>query len=99
MKRTPLKIVSIAAALAALSGAVSTNAAEGAVNVPEANQAQNPHQDRATTVTPNVLMPVGSDLLGLVVTKGADGVVVADHYSHVSHSSHSSHRSHYSAVI
>jgi hypothetical protein len=32
----------------------------------------------------------------MIVKKGADGVITADHYSHASHASHESHSSHYS---
>jgi hypothetical protein len=51
---------------------------------------------RSEGVQPNVLMSVGTDLLGMIIKKGADGMVTADHYSHASHASHSSHSSHYS---
>jgi len=45
----------------------------------------------------NFVYPMAEDLLGLVVTRQADGTVVAQHASHVSHSSHASHHSHYSS--
>jgi hypothetical protein len=96
MPRKPVKLVSLAAALAALPGTaalLSPAMAEATVS------------DPATTLgvtdgrqgEPNVFMAVGRDLLGMIVKKGADGIVVADHYSHSSHASHASHSSHYSS--
>jgi hypothetical protein len=54
-------------------------------------------QGQTNTGKANVFMPVGRDLLGLIVTTSEDGTVVAQHDSHYSHSSHASHRSHYSS--
>ena len=42
---------------------------------------------------PNAHFQVGEDLLGFVMTKQADGTIVAGHSSHSSHASHASHAS------
>ena len=41
----------------------------------------------------NAHFQVGEDLLGFVMTKQADGTIVAQHSSHASHGSHASHAS------
>jgi hypothetical protein len=94
-KRLP-KILSLAAALAALSGVTAVNSTPAAANTTSTDEAGTTQSSPIASAEPNVFMSVGSNLLGLIVTTAADGTVVADHYSHVSHSSHSSHRSHYS---
>jgi hypothetical protein len=96
MSKKPIKLVSLATALAALSGtaAVVPRAADATPTEPAKEGMK---QDHSEDVQPNVLMSVGKDLLGMIVTTGADGMVTADHYSHYSHSSHSSHASHYSS--
>jgi hypothetical protein len=90
-------ILSLTAALAALSGATAMNATVAAANTSDPNEPKATQSGHVAKGEPNVFMSVGNDLLGLIVTKGADGTVVADHYSHYSHSSHSSHSSHYSS--
>jgi hypothetical protein len=98
MSKKPLKLVSLATALAALSGAAGLAATATDANANTADIADNlTAPQRATDAQPNVFIPVGEDLLGMTVTKKADGTVVADHYSHSSHASHSSHSSHYSS--
>jgi hypothetical protein len=90
--------MSISAAIAALAGATGANATMPAASYnPATEKAGAIENGRVAKVEPNVFMSIGNDLLGLMVTKGADGTVVADHYSHYSHSSHSSHSSHYSS--
>lgn len=96
-KRFP-KLISLTAALAALSGTAAIDSASAATNMNGPDQAD-PVKIGPSRGEPNVFMSVGKDLLGLIVTKRADGTVVADHSSHESHSSHSSHRSHYSSII
>ena len=101
MSKMP-KFVSLAAALAALSGTATLlpPAVDAKPSTPE--KAEGMTDGRGGDVGPNVFMSVGKDLLGMIVTTGADGIVTADHYSHYSHSSHashSSHSSHYSAII
>ena len=97
MSKKPLKLVSLASALAALSGSAGlmSTPAHAKINTPDAADALK--SDRANGLQPNVFMSVGQDLLGMVVTKTSDGTVLAEHYSHASHSSHSSHSSHYSS--
>jgi hypothetical protein len=87
-------VLSLTAALAALTGTagVVTPAAANTTG----DEAVNP-QGRTNTGRANVFMPVGQDLLGLIVTRTENGEVVAQHDSHYSHSSHASHRSHYSS--
>ena len=95
MLKKPIKLVSLAAALAALSGTVALlppTADAKARNPGKSDDATSPRED----VQPNVFMTAGKDLLGMIVKKGTDGIVTADHYSHSSHSSHASHSSHYS---
>ena len=41
----------------------------------------------------NAHFQAGEDLLGFVMTKQADGTIVAQHSSHASHGSHASHAS------
>jgi hypothetical protein len=96
MPKQPVKLVGLAAALAALPGTaalLSPATAEAKTNNPAT--AQGVMGGRRGE--PNVFMTVGRDLLGMIVKKGADGIVTADHYSHSSHASHSSHSSHYSS--
>ena len=96
MSRKPTKLVSLAAALAALPGtaALLSPAAEAKPSDPGA--AEGVMGSRSADARPNVFMTVGKDLLGMIVNKDADGIVTADHYSHSSHASHASHSSHYS---
>jgi hypothetical protein len=93
------KILSLTAALSALSGVPTVSPA---ASTPDANPADVTPQGRVNAGKANVFMPAGKDLLGLLVTTSEDGKVVAQHdshYSHSSHASHSSHSSHYSSVI
>jgi hypothetical protein len=83
----------LATALAALSGAAGLLATPPDANANTADIGDATTAPRAADVQPNVFLPVGDNLLGMTVTKKADGTVVADHYSHASHSSHSSHYS------
>ena len=89
----PVKLVSLAAALAALPGtAALLSPATAQAKVSDPATIQGVMGDRRGE--PNVFMSVGKDLLGMIVKKGADGIVTADHYSHSSHASHDSHASH-----
>ena len=95
MPRKPAKLVSLAVALAALPGAAKVlSPATADAKVIDHATTQGLSGDQRGE--PNVFMTDGSDLLGMVVKKGAGGIVTADHYSHSSHSSHASHSSHYS---
>jgi hypothetical protein len=96
MQKKSRAILSIAAALAALATSVAPSAA-GASTPQEADAAVTaPGAQPDPSARPNVFVPVGEDLLGLIVSTRQDGTVVAAHYSHVSHASHSSHSSHHS---
>jgi hypothetical protein len=88
-------VLSLTAALSALSGATAVAPTPAAANT-TGDEAVSP-QGPTNTGKANVFMPVGRDLLGLIVTTSEDGTVVAQHDSHYSHSSHASHRSHYSS--
>jgi hypothetical protein len=88
-------VLSLTAALAALSG-TAVAPMPAAANTTSNDETVAP-QGRTNTGKANVFMPVGQDLLGLIVTTSEDGTVVAQHDSHYSHSSHASHRSHYSS--
>jgi hypothetical protein len=90
--------LSLTAALAALSGAVAATPAPAAANTLSNDEAVSA-QGRTNTGKANVFLPVGQDLLGLIITTSEDGTVVAQHDSHYSHSSHASHRSHYSSSM
>jgi len=93
-KKLP-KLVSLTAALAALSVVPAVTPA--AASTGGADQGDVTPQGRTNSGKANVFLPVGRDLLGLIVTTSADGTLVAQHDSHYSHSSHASHRSHYSS--
>jgi hypothetical protein len=97
-KKLP-SILSLAAALAALSGVTTVAPAlAAATNLGTNDEDVNP-QGATNTGRANVFMPVGTDLLGLIVTTAEDGTVVAQHDSHYSHSSHASHSSHMSSIL
>ena len=96
MSKKPIKLVSLAAALAALPGTATFLSPAADAKPTDGGRRKVWRAARSEDVQPNVLMSVGKDLLGMIVKKGADGMVTADHYSHVSHASHSSHSSHYS---
>jgi hypothetical protein len=86
-------LLSIGAALASLSG-LSVQGAEAKITVVNddattpAKQALDPAKLAA-----NAHFQVGEDLLGFVMTKQADGTIIAQHSSHASHGSHASHAS------
>ena len=90
-------VLSLTAALAALSGAVAVAPTTAAANT-TGDEAVTP-QGRTNTGNANVFLPVGQNLLGLIVTTTENGEVVAQHDSHYSHSSHASHSSHMSSIL
>jgi len=94
-KKIP-QLLSLSAALAALSSANALAPATAAADVPTTDEVSSARQGQVVEGEPNVFFPAGKDLLGLIVTTAADGTLMAQHYSHYSHSSHSSHSSHYS---
>jgi hypothetical protein len=96
MSKKPIKLVSVAAALAALPGPATLLSTAADAKPNNVGTAESLAGTRSEDVKPDVLMSVGKDLLGMIIKKSADGVVTADHYSHASHASHSSHSSHYS---
>ena len=96
MSKKPIKLVSVAAALAALPGTATLLSPAADAKPNHAGTAESMAGTLSADVKPDVLMSVGTDLLGMIIKKGADGMVTADHYSHASHASHSSHSSHYS---
>jgi hypothetical protein len=97
MFKKPIKLISLATALAALPGtaAILAPAADAKPNDPGMTEGVATKQ--GGEARPNVFMTVGRDLLGMIVRKSADGIITADHYSHSSHASHESHSSHYSS--
>jgi hypothetical protein len=97
MSKKPIKLISLAAALAALSGTVGLVPSPAEAKVRNGDTADTLKDMRTDGPQPNVFMTVGNDLLGLIVTNAADGTVLAQHSSHYSHSSHASHSSHYSS--
>jgi hypothetical protein len=86
MSKKPIKLVGLAAALAALPGTATILSPAADARPNDAGAAEGVAGTRSEDVQPS--------LLGLIIKKGADGVVTADHYSHVSHASHESHSSH-----
>jgi hypothetical protein len=91
-RKTPV-ILPIATALASLTSVSATldNAAAKTGDVSSAADAQNNVVPQ--TGEPNLVFNAGEDLLGLIVTRQADGTVIAQHSSHASHASHASHYS------
>jgi hypothetical protein len=94
MSKKPITLVSLAAALAALSGTAALLPPAADAKPSDPRKSEGITNSRSEGVQPNMLMSVGKDLLGMIVTTGADGMVTAQHYSHYSHSSHASHSSH-----
>lgn len=93
MSKKPIKLISLAAALAALPGAAMILSPAAHAKPSDPGTAEGTIGIRSEDARPNVFMTVGKDLLGMVVKKSAAGIVTADHYSHSSHASHSSHYS------
>ena len=86
-------LLSIGAALASLSG-LSVQGAE-AKPVVVNDDASTPAKQAlvSSNLVANAHFQAGEDLLGFVMTKQADGTIVAQHSSHASHGSHASHAS------
>jgi hypothetical protein len=86
-------LLSIGAALASLSG-LSMQGAEAKIVVvsDDAGMPTKQALDSAKLAA-NAHFQVGEDLLGFVMTKQADGTIIAQHSSHASHGSHASHAS------
>jgi hypothetical protein len=95
MKSKKTAVVPLATALASL--ATGANATAPAVQLPDQGSRPTDSQKAsATNIQANTIFKAGEDLLGLLVTRNADGTVVAQHASHMSHASHASHASHHS---
>lgn len=89
-------VVPLATALAALATAANANVPTSQ----SSEQGTTPTDSQnasAANIQPNTFFTAGEDLLGLLVTRNADGTIVAQHASHYSHSSHASHASHASS--
>jgi hypothetical protein len=84
-------VLSLGAALASLTGLSVQGGEATALVATEATAAT--AEDTITNLQPNAHYQVGEDLLGFVMTKQADGTIVAGHSSHASHASHTSHAS------
>jgi hypothetical protein len=97
MPSKPPKIMSLAAALAALTGTGAAISAPADAKTAELRAADSTNTKQVSGLGPNRIVSIGEDFLGFIVTDSADGTVLAQHYSHYSHSSHSSHASHYSS--
>jgi len=96
MFKRPIKLIGLASALAALPGAAALLSSAADAKPSDPGTAEGVASRRSEEARPNVFMAVGRDLLGMIVRKGSDGIVTADHFSHSSHASHESHSSHYS---
>ncbi|MGJ5182138.1 His-Xaa-Ser repeat protein HxsA2 [Bradyrhizobium oligotrophicum] len=81
--------LSLGAALASLTG-MSVQQAESKAVVAE-NQVSTANDSIGDKPKANAFYQAGEDLLGFVMTKQADGTIVAGHSSHASHASHASH--------
>ena len=97
MARNFPRIMSLAAALAGLTGVAAIVSTPVEAKTSGSTEAAPTTMAQASILTPNWVVSVGQDFLGFLVTKAADGTVQAEHYSHQSHASHSSHSSHYSS--
>ena len=92
MSRIIPKLMPLAAALAGLSGTAAV-VAPASANAPEPQNLDQGTAAQMTDLVPNKIVSIGADLMGFLVAKTANGVVVAQHASHASHSSHASHYS------
>jgi len=97
MSNTPPKIMSLAAALAALAGTSAIVSDRAEAKTTAAMEYTTPDAGPVSDLRPNRIVSIGKDFLGFIVTTAADGTMLAQHYSHTSHASHSSHSSHYSS--
>lgn len=92
MKRKQVVILPLASALGALAGSVIVPAEAKSVAsadpVATSEAAATKSGQRA-----NTFVSTGESLLGFIVTKQADGTIIADHDLHASHDSHASHAS------
>jgi hypothetical protein len=97
MKRKPIVILPLASALGALAG--STMVPAEAKSIVSADPVATSEAAAAKSgQKANIFVSTGESLLGFIITKQADGTIVADHESHASHDSHASHESHASGM-
>ena len=93
MASNRLQILSVAAALAAMSACAPAALASTATPPPPSDGPQDVNLS-AKAGQANTFVSVGSDLMGFIVERAPDGrIIMADHFSHSSHSSHLSHHS------
>lgn len=91
-------IFSLGAALASLAGAhMMSSEAQATSNSTDVIAPTNDAVSAGAQIEPSGHFQVGEDLLGFVVTRQADGTLIAQHASHASHASHHSHASHASS--
>ena len=93
MKEKKAVVLPLATALASLATATNAAAAPSNSSPDHGTAATDSQQANASNIQPNTIFQVGEDLLGLLMTKSADGTIVAQHASHASHASHHSHYS------
>jgi hypothetical protein len=90
--RKLIAILPLATSLAALStGAGAATPPDVPSDPANTQSTQSPKQ----TQRANLMVNAGGALLGLIVSHGENGSVVAQHESHSSHASHASHSSSY----
>lgn len=85
------QILSLGAAIASLSGVTAQGANVTTVETAADTSAAALTGSQDSLVKASGHFQVGEDLLGFVMTKQADGTLVAGHASHSSHASHASH--------
>ncbi len=85
-------LLSLGAALASLTG-MSVTGAEAKLAIGIDGMSSTAEDLTSKRLESNAHFQAGEDLLGFVMTKHADGTIVAQHGSHASHASHTSHAS------
>jgi hypothetical protein len=92
MKRKSAVILPIATALASLNSGAGATATTNGASDRDAGTVKS-QAEAIKAIPPNTVYNAGEDLFGLLVSRNADGTVVAQHSSHASHASHASHSS------
>ncbi len=95
MKRHPIKLMSLAAALASLGGTAAETVAANATTSSDTQANTSADQMGQTKLPANTFINTGTDLFGYIITRNSDGMIIAQ--THHSHASHASHASHYSS--
>ncbi len=96
MPKMPPKLVSLAVALAALTGEAALVAEPADAKIADPGDLEQAGVTSSAAQKPNRIVTTGQDYLGFTISHRPNGTVLAEHYSHVSHASHASHASHYS---